>query len=318
MKRMILLDNMTILFYSFLIGLGCFVLSTGYPAQPGRTGEMDGAMKLSFSTLGCPQYSLTEAIGAAQEYGFEGIEIRTVRGQTDLTKVDDFNSSNLTEAIKRLKSAGIRIPCLSSSIRFTSNEASERRRQHEMTSWFAGVSNRLECPLLRIFAGPIAQDEAYQEVYARMVEEIRVAAETCRAAGVSLVIETHDTSSTSDFVTRLLSDIDSTNVFILWDILHTFRHGERFPDTWLRIGELVKHVHIKDSAHFSRESFDLTLVGEGALPIPEVVAVLRDARYDGFLCFEWEKGWHPELPGPEIAFPHYVRTMRSLLERMAV
>ena len=269
-------------------------------------------MKLSFSTLGCPEFTLEESIRAAQVYGFDGIEIRTIRGQTDLTKVEDFQPPRLAQAIGALKSEGIRIPCVSSSIRFTSKEESELRRQHEVTSWFAGIANRLECPLLRIFAGPILQDGTHREVYARMVEEVRTAAETCRKAGVSLVMETHDTFSTSESMARLLSDIDSTNVFALWDILHTYRHGESFASSWQRIGASIRHVHFKDSAHFSRDSFDISMMGEGTLPVPEALAVLRQNHYDGFLSFEWEKGWHPQIPGSEVAFPHYVRYMKGL------
>jgi len=48
------------------------------------------------------------------------------------------------------------------------------------------------------------------------------------------------------------------------------------------------------------------------LPIGEVVRVLAEHGYDGYLSFEWEKMWHPELAEPETAFPRFVEHMRSL------
>ena len=38
-------------------------------------------MKLSFSTLGCPNWSIDEVINSAKEYGFEGIEICSINGE---------------------------------------------------------------------------------------------------------------------------------------------------------------------------------------------------------------------------------------------
>ena len=34
-------------------------------------------------------------------------------------------------------------------------------------------------------------------------------------------------------------------------------------------------------------------------------------KYDGFISFEWEKKWHPEIADPEIALPHFTRWFRE-------
>ena len=33
----------------------------------------------------------------------------------------------------------------------------------------------------------------------------------------------------------------------------------------------------------------------------------------GYYGFEWEKGWHPEIEEPEVAFPHFVETIGAYL-----
>jgi hypothetical protein len=43
------------------------------------------------------------------------------------------------------------------------------------------------------------------------------------------------------------------------------------------------------------------------------VRVLAKNGYKGYYCFEWEKRWHPEVEEPEVAFPHYAKTMRDYL-----
>jgi hypothetical protein len=43
------------------------------------------------------------------------------------------------------------------------------------------------------------------------------------------------------------------------------------------------------------------------------VTLLEQGGYDGYLSFEWEKAWHPEIDEPEVAIPQYATYMRKLL-----
>jgi hypothetical protein len=55
------------------------------------------------------------------------------------------------------------------------------------------------------------------------------------------------------------------------------------------------------------------LTGAGTVPVRDQVRLLNAAGYKGYYGFEWEKGWHPEIEEPEVAFPHFVRTIREYL-----
>jgi hypothetical protein len=52
--------------------------------------------------------------------------------------------------------------------------------------------------------------------------------------------------------------------------------------------------------------------------VREQVKVLADGGYGGFYGFEWEKKWHPEIEPPEVAFPHYAKTMATYLAEAGV
>jgi len=56
----------------------------------------------------------------------------------------------------------------------------------------------------------------------------------------------------------------------------------------------------------------------GRVPVKEQVAVLAKNGYKGFYCFEWEKKWHPEIEEPEVAFPHFAKTMAAYLAAAGV
>jgi hypothetical protein len=60
------------------------------------------------------------------------------------------------------------------------------------------------------------------------------------------------------------------------------------------------------------------LTGTGQVPVKEQVRVAAKGGYKGFYCFEWEKKWHPEIEEPEVAFPHYAKTMREYLAAAGV
>ena len=72
------------------------------------------------------------------------------------------------------------------------------------------------------------------------------------------------------------------------------------------------HVHIKDSVT-TDDSFQYCLPGEGDVPLGEIIDLLRSVSYQGWLSFEWEKRWHPELAEPEVALPAFARVVRDLL-----
>ena len=54
----------------------------------------------------------------------------------------------------------------------------------------------------------------------------------------------------------------------------------------------------------------------GTLPIEECVQTLHRHGYEGYLAFEWEKKWAPEIPEPEEAFPRYATEMQSILAKL--
>ena len=53
------------------------------------------------------------------------------------------------------------------------------------------------------------------------------------------------------------------------------------------------------------------LTGSGVFPMGEIRRALDAIQYDGFLSFEWEKKWHPEIDPPEIAILHFAEWLRK-------
>ena len=70
-------------------------------------------MKLSFSTLGCPDFDWADIFSMAKDFGFDGIEIRGLGDDIFAVKAKPFLKENLPATIEQLKKGRIEIPCLS-------------------------------------------------------------------------------------------------------------------------------------------------------------------------------------------------------------
>ena len=53
------------------------------------------------------------------------------------------------------------------------------------------------------------------------------------------------------------------------------------------------------------------LLGQGSVPIVEVLQLLANGGYDGWIAFEWEKRRHLEIEELEVALPDFVRALRA-------
>lgn len=253
-------------------------------------------MKLAFSTLACPQWSFDEIVSAAVASGYEALELRGYLLEMDLTKAAPYLPENLEETRKKLANAGVGVCCIGSS-GVVGQGNTDHVKEH------AALARELGAPYVRIFGGK-------PESLSVAVANLRAMADAAESEGVALVLETHDDFSTGASVGKLLTEAAHPAVFSLWDLHHPLRQGESPEETLSALGPWLRHVHIKDG--IAGQSY--TLLGEGDVPVDSMLSQLHTYGYDGYLSVEWEKRWHPELPGPEIALPQYARELRRYLE----
>ena len=52
-------------------------------------------MKLSFSTLGCPRWTLKEIVATAKDLGFGGVEIRGIGDKINALEIPEFSDAEI-------------------------------------------------------------------------------------------------------------------------------------------------------------------------------------------------------------------------------
>jgi len=272
-------------------------------------------MKLAFSTLGCPKWNLDTIIARATEYGFSGVDFRGCAGELDLWKLPEF-STDLDRTARRLRKAGLEVPCVSSSAMLLNADYMHKVRSAENLKQFVHISARLHSgigsAMVRVFVGRVG-DRSLKTALRETADALKEAAIEAERSGVRLVLETHDDWMASKRLAALLELAGQENVGVCWDINHPYMfEGESPAKTWLNLGRWVEYVHVKDGRKTGDREMKPCLNGEGEVPLRDIIAVLRDGRYEGWFTYEWEKLWHPDIEEPEIAFPHYVQYMKSL------
>lgn len=277
-------------------------------------------MKLSFTTLGCPDWTLDELLKRAPGYGFDGIDFRFLKGTTELWRLPEF-TSELSQTVRLLGEAGLAVTGLSSSVRVHTADVAAAQSACDELSRMVELAHGLGAPLVRVFPGNSPEVALGGGLLSEMQEQLSRYAAIGAEAGVGIAVETHDGCSGGAQIKRLLDAAGHpAGVYSLWDIHHPLRHcGETPQDTAMFLRETLGYVHWKDSRLLpggdavlpNRDH--LCLPGEGDLPMPAFIDALREIGYDGAIAFEWEKPWVPDLPPAEIAFPRFVESMRMLL-----
>lgn len=84
---------------------------------------------LSFSTLGCPDWSFEKIVNFAAENGYDGLEIRTIQRQMDLPKSPPFDSAEkIDKTTKFAEDKGLKIINLGASSSLHHRNITKRKK----------------------------------------------------------------------------------------------------------------------------------------------------------------------------------------------
>jgi sugar phosphate isomerase/epimerase len=268
-------------------------------------------MKLAFTTLACPGWTLEQAAQAGRAAGYEGIELRLLDGEV----VGPNLPADARRRVRDVCAAeGLALVCLDTSVRIAQPDPDARAQQVRDGIAMLDLAAELGAPIIRVFAGP-PEGTSPEAAIAGAIEALAPLAEYAQSLGLAVTLETHDAFCDSRAVSQVLASVPGSGAGSLWDLLHPFRIGEPYAETLERLRDRLLHVHIKDGRPPAGggSNWDLKLLGEGVVPTAEILSALRAAGYDGWVAVEWEKKWHPELAEPEVALPQHIAKLRAYL-----
>lgn len=268
-------------------------------------------MKLSFTTLGCPDWNLEDIARNAKSYGYDGIELRTAPDGNHLSP--DASASEAQRVAKLFRDAGVPVMSIMGYTRFAFLDQAEITKNQELMRKLIPMAVAMQVPFIRTFAGQLPKGADRDRIVRNVAEALKPLAAEAHAQGITIGLETHDDWCGGDLVMQVVNIINSKGFGIVYDIYNAFHSGiEPWDVTYEKVKAHIVYCHLKDGYTGLDGNAHYVFLGAGDLPVREMLARFKSDGYDGFFSFEWEKKWHPHLAPPEESFPHFAHKLRAL------
>ena len=251
-------------------------------------------MNLSFSTRGWPGLSWDEMIDTALDMGFSGVEVYNLPKFPALCdRSGPFHKYQTAATVRRLKELGLKIPCFDTSCDLSSDPTA-------LETLAALMETAHNCRVPYVVACALQEDEE------KVRASLEYLLEKARKLEVTILLKTSGIYANTDRLRKMLDHFACDELAALWDVHHPHRDFGESPDTTIKnLGYYIRHVHLRDSD----DAGTYQLIGEGTMPLDDVMRALSSVNYDGFISLEWKPEWLEELQDPEVIFPYYVNYM---------
>ena len=268
-------------------------------------------MKLAFSTLGCPDWELSQIAEAVKRLGFDAVELRALGGDLDLLNRREFSPVEIGGTRRWLDEQGVKICCVDTSCTFHSLDANERSAQVELAIKHSELAASLGANLIRVFPDKIQSGANREQTRDHIAESLSQIALRMHDA-VRVGLETHGDFAQAQAAAEIVEIAGHKKVCLIWDVANSVAAGDLIEDAARVVDPFLAHVHLRDARPEGSEHWLPVLAGRGNVSFVETLEALEKLNYDGYISFEWEKYWHPEMEEPEVALPDFMRAMKEL------
>ena len=262
-------------------------------------------MNLSFSIKGWHGYNWEEYCETARSLGFKGIELHSAKSGSFKEKANPFDLNTSAATVRKMIDMELSIPCLDSSCNIGDADALDQNIEEINSCISTAVALRIPYVRLRASGGDAG------EVVRAVVECVGCVLEGAADAGITLLIETTGVFADTSRLRDVLNIFSSDNLASLWDMYQTFfTAGETAEQTVQNLGAYICHVHMKDAV---RNGSDVSycLMGDGDLPVTEMMNALRSVNFSGFISLEWDSKWLDDIDDMELILSHFVSFMQQ-------
>ena len=271
-------------------------------------------MKIGFSSLVCPTWDLATIVANAAKFGFDGVELRGLRGELHLPLVPEL--AGRPEGVRRLLAEHkIELVCLGSSATLASRERREAVRQKAVIAEFVELAAALGCPHVRVYVGDVGRRDDQRAALSRAAEALISLVPILVRWGVTLLVENGGDFAGSADLWFLIDAVEHPAVRCCWNQCNAMALGERPTNSLPRLGHKIAMIHLCDG-EFDADGvlLDYKRLGEGHAEVSRQIELLRGLVYDRYLIFEWPKLWVDSLPAAEEVLPAVANFLRANLD----
>ena len=268
-------------------------------------------LKLSFTTWVCPEWTIAAIVDGMQTYGYDGVELRIGKGHLHGVELDS-PADYLGDVRKQFDAANLAVSCIATSFSFASPDIVERQKNINGLKQCLRMADAVGAPYIRVFGGDVPhglEPTGVIDYIAEALDECTEYAEKEKFRSM-ILMETYGAFSHSKYAAEVLSQVFSSKLGVLWDVLHPMRVLEPVEDTYDTLCDYVRHVHVHDCAFNDDRTKILPCEpGEGFVPMSHVCDLLKSGNFRGYLSVEVLQ----ENADPDELLPKYAKYLRKLI-----
>lgn len=241
-----------------------------------------------------PKMDMFDFVNLAADMGLDGVELTSYYFPADVS----------TDYLHRLKqhafTLGLDVSGTSVGNNFCVPPGPEREKQLELVRTWVDRAAELDAPVIRIFAGSPAKGDTEEKAVALAIDGIKAALPYATHKGVTLALENHGgITATPAQLLKLVQAVDAPNFGVNLDTGNF--HGE---DPYADLAQLAPYaVNVQVKTEISSKGKPKTDADLGRL-----IAILREARYSGYVVLEYEAA-----EDPMTAVPKAIKALRQAL-----
>ncbi|RYG45160.1 MAG: sugar phosphate isomerase/epimerase, partial [Chitinophagaceae bacterium] len=150
------------------------------------------APKLSFSTLGCPDWPLDKILDVAVANKYSGVEIRGIQREMDLSKSPHFNSdANIKATKQKFADKNLKIVGFGASAAMHHSGEAERTKAMDEAKRFLEIADKAGCPYVRVFPNNFPKEVAKEKSMELMAAGLNDLAKFSKGSSAKVMMETH-------------------------------------------------------------------------------------------------------------------------------
>ena len=196
---------------------------------------------LSFSTLGCPDWPFDRIIQFAADNSYDGIELRGILRELDLTKCPEFNTpANLKTTKDKLAEKKLKIVDLGSSCMLHLPEGADREKNLDEGKRFIDLAQKINCPNVRVFPNELPKDDTRPAVIDRIIKGLQYLGDYAQGSDVSVLMESHGDAVNTVELKKIMSSVGRPDVGLVWDVVNMWTVTRESPaDVYARLKAYV-------------------------------------------------------------------------------
>lgn len=275
-------------------------------------------LKPAFSTVALPDWTLDRIPGAARQFGFEAVELRTFGvggpGAAELPCDPALTDEAKTRAA--FGQQGVEILSLATSARFDEPilppvigaVIADTERAVREAKRAVGLAIALGCPVVRVFGFEIPARERRVSGLTRIADRLGMVLDHARTSGVKIAVENGGSFPRAVDLLEILEAVDHPLLGACYALDQGHAAGETPADAVGALGDRLLVARVKDW-----KAGRPAPLGEGELPCREFVGTLAGSGFDGPLVYEWPRMWVSSIEPAEAVLPRAARTLYSWL-----